>query len=359
MKTLTYNNSEIRFGNLEQAGFNEVLNSERFQDSKKIIITDDNVSELWIENLIANYDGLSGAEIIELPHGEENKVLDICSQVWSALSDYEIGRTDLIINIGGGMITDLGGFIASTFKRGLPFINVPTTLLAQVDASVGGKTGIDLGPHKNQIGVFSDADFVFIDPAFLTTLSEDEILSGFAEMLKHGLITFKSYWTDLIKIDPRKNPEKLLQKIRTSVSIKRDIVAKDHHEVGMRKNLNLGHTIGHAIEGYHLKIGKPITHGLCVAWGIVAESYISHKMKLLSKLEFDEINSNIRKIFPIIKLEKSTYPELFILLKNDKKNHGGKFQFTLLSKIGEAIHDQQVTNELIEESLDFILGFSD
>lgn len=355
MKALNHNNSEIRFGSLESTGFNEVLHSEQFIHSKKVILTDDHVNELWMEHLITHFDGLKGAEIIEIPHGEENKVLDICTHIWSALSEYEIGRTDLIINIGGGVITDMGGFIAATFKRGLSFINIPTTLLAQVDASVGGKTGIDLGPHKNQVGVFADADFVFIDTAFLTTLPDDEILSGYAEMLKHGLITFKSYWNDLIKIDPRKNPEKLLQKIRTSVSIKRDIVAKDHFETGIRKNLNFGHTIAHAIEGYYLMKNQPIQHGFCVAWGIIAESYISHKIRLLSKTEFDEINTTLRTIYPTLSLDMTSFPEMAQLLKNDKKNQAGEIQFTLLSKIGEAIHNQKVKAELIEEAFDFIL----
>ena len=356
MKALTYNNSEIRFGQLAASGFNDLLCSDRFVHAKKIIITDENVNELWMEHLITHFDALKGAEIIELPSGEENKVIEICSQVWQALTEYEIGRNDLILNIGGGVITDMGGFIAATYKRGLRFINIPTTLLAQVDASVGGKTGIDLGVHKNQIGVFADADYVFIDPDFLTTLPADEIRSGYAEMLKHGLITFKSYWSDLIKIDPCNQPEKLIQKIRTSVSIKRDIVAKDHLETGIRKNLNFGHTIGHAIESYHLKHELPTTHGYCVAWGIVAESFISHQQKRLSQVEFDEINLTIRSMYPKMDIQLEAYSELRVLLQQDKKSIQGKLQFTLLSKIGEAIHNQEVSEEQIYAAFAFILN---
>ncbi|MDA7804401.1 3-dehydroquinate synthase, partial [Crocinitomix sp.] len=291
MKTINYNNSEIRFGNLTESGFNSVLNSERFKSSKKIIITDETVFELWMEHFVTEFDGLSEAEIIQLPAGESTKSLEICQQVWEALSEYEIGRNDLIINIGGGMITDLGGFIAATFKRGVSFINVPTTLLAQVDASVGGKTGIDLGPFKNQIGVFADADYVFIDTAYLSTLADIEIESGYAEMLKHGLIAYKNYWSDLIKTKPQKNSKHLLDLIRTSVSIKRDIVAEDHEEYGKRKNLNFGHTVGHALEGLMLVNNTPIPHGYGVAWGMIAESYLSKESKLLTVAEFTEIDT--------------------------------------------------------------------
>lgn len=355
MKAITYNNSEIRFGRLEESGFNNLLISDRFVHSKKVIITDDNVNELWMDHILTHFEALQGAEIIELPSGEENKVIEICSHVWGALTDYEIGRNDLIINIGGGVITDMGGFIAATYKRGLSFINVPTTLLAQVDASVGGKTGVDLGFHKNQIGVFADADFVFIDSDFLSTLPADELLSGYAEMLKHGLIAFKNYWSDLIKIDPRKEPEKLLQKIRTSVSIKRDIVALDHRETGLRKNLNFGHTIGHAIESYHLHHKLIITHGHCVAWGIIAESFISYQQKRLPQHEFDEINTKIRSIYTPLTINMEAYSELRELLQHDKKNNRGELQFTLLTKIGEAVHNQTVNEDLLRAAFAFIL----
>lgn len=359
MKTLTYNTSEIRFGDLSEVGFNAILHSERFASAKKVVIIDENVSDLWLEFLITSFSGLEKAEIIVLPAGEENKVLEICNQVWTALSEYEIGRNDLIINVGGGVITDLGGFIAATFKRGMAFINVPTTLLSQVDASVGGKTGIDLGPYKNQIGVFADADYVFIDPRFLTTLPAIEIESGFAEMLKHGLIAFKTYWEELKKINPVENPQGLLAKIRASVSIKRDIVAKDHKEGGIRKTLNFGHTIGHALEGYCLSQNNAIPHGYGVAWGMVAESYISLEMKLISKTEFNEIDTFIRSIYPPLALNQDAIPALESIMRNDKKNKSGIMQFTLLKGIGATVYDQKVSSETIQKALQFILSPSE
>jgi 3-dehydroquinate synthase len=356
MDTLTYNQSEIRFGNLAENGFNALLSSPRYAQSKKIIITDENVFDLWMEDFISAFEALHEAEIIQLPAGEENKVIDICQHVWSALSEYEIGRNDLIINFGGGVITDMGGFIAATFKRGLSFINVPTTLLSQVDASVGGKTGIDLGPYKNQIGVFADADFVFIDARYLTTLPTIELESGYAEMLKHGLIADVNYWLALKSINPTDHPEKLLETIHHSVAIKRQIVLEDHKEKGGRKKLNFGHTIGHAIEGYCLANDAAVPHGYAVAWGMLAESFISVKMDLLNQNDFEEINTSIRNRYPKLEVAITAIGQITPLLLNDKKNVNGEISFTLLKGIGNAVYNQIVKDNLIVEALKFILN---
>ncbi|NOQ71946.1 MAG: 3-dehydroquinate synthase [Crocinitomix sp.] len=356
MDTLTYNQCEIRFGNLKDSGFNDLLASPRYAQSKKIIITDSNVFDLWMEDFITSFPAVSEAEIIQLPPGEENKVLDICQHVWEALSEYEIGRGDLIINFGGGVITDMGGFIAATFKRGLSFINIPTTLLSQVDASVGGKTGIDLGPFKNQIGVFADPDFVFIDSRYLTTLPDVELDSGFAEMLKHGLIADAEYWNDLQAINPKLIPAGLIKTIYRSVEIKRQIVTEDHLEKGLRKNLNFGHTIGHAIEGFCLSKDAAIPHGFAVAWGMLAESFISLQKGLIIQTMFDEINKTIRKRYTKLNLTENDLEEIKPLLLNDKKNVGGVISFTLLTEIGKAVHNQEVTAEQIDAGLCFILS---
>ncbi|MFT5824065.1 MAG: 3-dehydroquinate synthase [Crocinitomix sp.] len=356
MKTLTYNQSEIRFGNLKDSEFNELLASPRYAQSKKVIITDENVFDLWMEDLITSFPALSEAEIIQLPPGEGNKVLDICQHVWGALSEYEIGRSDLIINFGGGVITDMGGFIAATFKRGLSFINIPTTLLSQVDASVGGKTGIDLGPYKNQIGVFADPDYVFIDSRYLTTLPDLELDSGFAEMLKHGLIADADYWKTLQTIDPKVIPAGLIKTIYRSVEIKRQIVTEDHLETGLRKNLNFGHTIGHAIEGFCLSKNEPIPHGYAVAWGMIAESYISLQKGLINQTVFDEINRTIRERFTKLTIAEKDLEQIKPLLLNDKKNVNGNISFTLLAGIGEAMHNQQATDEQIDTALRFVMS---
>jgi len=350
---ITFHSSELIFGNLSEVSFNEIVKN-KFPDSKFVILTDDNVAENWIEYLSTEFEALHGAEIIQLPPGEENKNLEICQSVWEALSEYEISRNDVIINFGGGVITDMGGFIASTFKRGLRFINVPTTLLAQVDASIGGKTGIDLGAHKNQIGIFSDPDFVFIDSQFLSTLPKEQLYSGFAEMLKHGLIADKKYWQKLLTVSPDKFDE-LLPLIKESIKIKKSIVEKDYHEKNIRKNLNFGHTVGHAIEGYFLSKNQPLLHGNAVAYGMIAESFISFKMNLISEIELNEITIAINHRYDKLNLSEESFSEILNLLKNDKKNSKGEINFTLLKGIGNAVFDQKVSEDLILEALKIIL----
>lgn len=351
---LHYNNSTLVFSPLTSADLNTYLEMH-FATHKKVILTDENVADLWMEHLITSFSELHEAEIIVLPAGEESKSIEICTQVWGALSDYEIGRNDLIINVGGGVITDLGGFIASTYKRGLSFINIPTTLLAQVDASVGGKTGIDLGGYKNQIGVFSDPQRVYIDAGFLSTLPQQELISGYAEMLKHGLIASADYWAKLASLNPLENIENFLDFIYTSVKIKRDIVVIDPTEKGARKTLNFGHTIGHAIEGYCLENQAPIPHGYGVAWGMVAESYIALKLQLINSAAFDEITKKIKTIFPPLNLSVAALPRLFELIKNDKKNDHKGLNFTLINGIGSAVYNQRVETKLVEEAFRFIL----
>ena len=349
LESIAYNNSTIHFGDLQVVGFNDLLKTE-YPSSKKIIFTDETVSDLWIEHLITNFSELAKAEIIQIPAGETYKTLEVCEQVWAALSDYEIGRSDLVINFGGGVITDMGGFIAALFKRGLDFINVPTTLLSQVDASVGGKTGVDLGPFKNQIGVFADAKHVFIDDNFLSTLPKDELLSGYAEMLKHGLIQDKDYWEKLKDFDPNASARRL-DVIKHSVSIKKSIVEQDHLESGLRKNLNFGHTIGHGIEGYLLKNEKPTLHGFAVAWGIKAECFISLKKGFITENSYTEIKEYIDSKYPPFELNSSCFKDILKLMYNDKKNSNGRIKCTLLRDIGKAVFDQDVTDLEILEAL--------
>lgn len=351
---ISYNSSIIHFGDLQAVGFNELLKSD-YSSAKKIIITDETVAALWIEHFVTQHSELSKAEIIQIPAGEEFKTLEVCEQIWSALSEYEITRSDLIINLGGGVITDMGGFIASLFKRGLHFINVPTTLLSQVDASVGGKTGVDLGPYKNQIGVFADADHVFIDDGFLSTLPQEQITSGYAEMLKHGLISDTAYWNKLQSFDCLQTAGRL-ETIHHSVGIKKSIVEQDHQESGLRKNLNFGHTIGHGIEGLLLQQNTPTLHGYSVAWGMIAESYISLQKQLLSKNEFDEIEQFIRSKFPPFTVPENQFKSILKLMYNDKKNNQGRIKMSLLNGIGNAVYDQEVTDMEVLEALKVLMN---
>lgn len=339
MKCITTDSYSIEIGAITESSFAQFI-TENYSNSKAVIIVDENTHEYCLEYLITTFDFLSEAEVMLLPAGEENKVMEVCFQVWEALSEYEVGRRDVIINLGGGVVTDMGGFIASIYKRGIDFINIPTTLLGMVDASVGGKTGIDLGQLKNQLGVFSNPKAVYVDPIFLQTLELHELVNGFAEMLKHSLVKDAAQWKVLSKITDLGNVM-LEEFIAHSIALKNEIVESDPKEKGIRKILNFGHTAGHALEGYFLD-KNAIAHGHAVALGMIVESYISMKRGILAKAVFDEIETVILDWFPIHSLENTDIPLLIQLLYHDKKNHSGKIQSCLLMGIGECIFDQQV-----------------
>jgi 3-dehydroquinate synthase len=351
VKKLNHNKTKLLFGNQLNNQLNKVLSSN-YNDCKKIIITDENVYDLWIEDLITNTEKLHQAEIIQLPAGESTKNIEIANQVWETLADYKISRNDLIINFGGGAITDLGGFIASTFKRGVNYINIPTTLLAQVDASIGGKTGINLNEKKNLIGTFSHPDYVFIDYKYLNTLDAISKLSGFAEMLKHGLIKDKNHWGNLTKISPL-NTNKLQDLIYDSVKIKQAVVESDPFEKGERKSLNFGHTVGHAYESLMLNKNIYIPHGYAVAFGMVIEAEISYQNKMLTSKALKSILNfiNDKYDFSLSNIDKKDISILMELMKNDKKIYNQQINFTLLKEIGESKINCIVDEELIEKIL--------
>ena len=265
MKCIQSNNCKLEVGSIEESSFKLTL-EENYASSKCVIIVDENTQKHCLEYLITSFEILHNAEIIVLPPGEENKELAIAVGVWEALTEYGITRYDVIVNLGGGLVTDMGGFIASCYKRGCDYVNIPTTLLAMVDASLGGKTGLNLGHFKNQIGVFSDPKAVYIDPNFLRTLPSNELHSGFAEMLKHGLIHSEALF-DMV-IDAMKSVDQIdLELLVASIQVKNEVIKRDPNENGLRKILNFGHTIGHAIEGYFLN-SNSYTHGHCVAIGL-------------------------------------------------------------------------------------------
>ena len=349
LKTLQHQNTQLLFGNQLNDTLNKVI-ATHFKNAKVIIISDENVYELWIEDLIYNTPTLFNAEIIQLPAGEDTKSVDFCYQAWETLADYKVKRGDLIINFGGGVTTDFGGFIASTFKRGVHFINIPTTLLAQIDASVGGKTGINLGHQKNLIGTFSLADYVFIDDKYLLTLSYIELLSGFAEMLKHGLIYDKSHWNNLIGIS-KVNVSNISPFIYDSVNIKHQIVTQDPKEKDIRKLLNFGHTIGHAIEGVLLTENIPYPHGYAVAWGMIIEAELSFELNLLSKDELNQIKKALHHFYIKCPIKKTQINQLVELMLNDKKNTNPQINFTLLKEIGKGEINQLVDIDVVENVL--------
>jgi 3-dehydroquinate synthase len=328
----------------------EALNNQISENdySKIFIIVDSNTNAVCLPKLIPYIATELAIEIIEFESGEINKNIETCIQIWNVLTELGADRKSLVINLGGGVVTDLGGFVASTFKRGMDFINIPTTLLSMVDASVGGKTGVDLGSLKNQIGVINTPRMVLIDTSYLETLSQIEMRSGLAEILKHGLIFDKAYWKqflDLSKIDYADFD----QIIYDSIKIKNKIVMQDPNEKGVRKALNFGHTLGHAIESYFLEneIKKTLLHGEAIAIGMVLESYISMQKNLISTDEYLEIKTTINSIYEPVVFEESDRNPIIELLIHDKKNEYGTIKFVLLDGIGKFITGQEIENELI------------
>ena len=264
-------------------------------------------------------------------------------------------RHSLMVNLGGGMVTDLGGFAASTFKRGITYINIPTTLLSMVDASVGGKTGINFGGLKNEIGVFNNAQSVILDTTFLRTLDHENLLSGYAEMLKHGLISHEAMWAELLNFN-LDSLDILGRMVADSVAVKQRIVTEDPHEQGLRKALNLGHTAGHAFESMALQ-RRPILHGYAVAYGLVVELYLSVAKTGFPQDKMRQTVNMIKENYGRMAITCDDYPQLLELMHHDKKNTGRTINFTLLGGIGDIRINQTATEEEIKEALDFYREF--
>ncbi|WP_461451617.1 3-dehydroquinate synthase [Mucilaginibacter sp.] len=320
--------------------------------SRFFILTDENTGKHCLPLLNEKLAGMENFDLIEINAGEESKDIDFCIGVWKMLIDFGADRQSLMINLGGGVVSDLGGFAASTFKRGIDFVHVPTTLLSQVDASVGGKTGIDIDSIKNIIGTFTQPKAVFIEYDFLKTLPARQILSGLAEMLKHGLICDSGYWS-LLKASDLKKPAPEL--VYYSVEIKNKVVIEDPKEMGIRKSLNFGHTVGHAVETYSLLNdgGKALSHGEAVAIGMICESFLSHKKAGLSADELEEIVNVISGLYPKYSISEDIFAELYTYMQKDKKNQNGKINCTLLTQIGQYSIDHVCTEDELYESLKY------
>lgn len=334
----------------------EVLNGLLLkQYSSVFVLVDENTDQYCLPILKQHLQTSIPITIISIQSGEVNKNIETCQLVWKKLIENKADRGSLLINLGGGVICDMGGFVASTFKRGIDFVNIPTTLLSQVDASIGGKTGINFQLLKNQIGTFSNPKFIFINPVFFKTLPQREWLCGYAEMLKHALIDSKEYWDALSqwkggKIEQSSQLENL---ILTSIQIKQKIIEQDPYENGLRKVLNFGHTIGHAIESLSLeKDNQPLTHGEAIAIGMICESYISTQITGLSQSVLEDITQFILSIYPPYNLLGFTN-KLLHLMTHDKKNMNDKINFSLLKEIGEVIYDQTCDVKLIKNAIEY------
>lgn len=294
--------------------------------------------------------------LITIPDGDNNKTLETVTHVWDEMERMGVTRHWLVINLGGGMVCDLGGFAAATFKRGVRFINVPTTLLGAVDAAVGGKTGFNYGGLKNEIGIFAPASDVIISTRFFDTLPLQEMKSGFAEVVKHAMLSNRDEWLQLLDHDfalPIKHDD-LLERLRQSVQVKVDIVARDPNEWGERKALNLGHTVGHAFESLALKHGTRVPHGYAVAWGLATEAVLSHLLLKFPSEDVHHMGNFVRDNYHGFPFTCDDYDDLLELMRHDKKSCNGEISCTLLSSIGNYHIDQIITPNDLTAALDIL-----
>ena len=351
MQSIEANGYPIYFGKNEYQQLTNYIEQNNY--STIFILTDTHSNEYCLPKFLPFLATEKTIEIIEIEPGESEKNITTCVEIWSILTELGADRKSVLINLGGGVITDIGGFVASTFKRGIDFINIPTTLLAMVDASIGGKNGVDLGNLKNQIGVINSPKMVLVDTVYLNTLPQNEMRSGLAEMLKHGLIADANYWGEFKDLSQSDFADFDVL-IHRSIEIKNEIVTQDPTENGIRKALNFGHTLGHAIESYFLENENKnsLLHGEAIAVGMILESYISWQKKLISETEYDEIKKVIAAIFEKIPFEENDIQPILDLLIHDKKNEYGKIQFSLLDGIGAITINQEVDNKLIIKSFE-------
>ena len=338
----------IHFGDIAPI-LDQYLKETQF--SSIFFLVDDNTHVHCLPLLLADLNNLNAYEILEVDCGEENKTIETVSNLWLALAELGADRNSLVINVGGGVITDMGGFMASTFKRGIKFINIPTTLLSQVDASVGGKNGIDLEGMKNMIGTFTQPEMVLIDPKFLKTLEQRQIKSGLAEMLKHGLIQDRDHWDNLVQL-LRHEADDLAPFIMDSILIKRNVVETDPLEKGFRKILNYGHTIGHAIESESLETDFPLLHGEAIVIGMIIESYLAEQKGILSKDDLLEVCDSFASLYALSPIDMTLFPHLIEWMSHDKKNENQEINFSLIHTIGECSYNIVCSEHEIKEAFE-------
>ncbi len=319
-----------------------------------VVLTDSHTAEFCQPRLLGELECEAPIELIEIEAGEDMKTVQTCLEIWHALTEIGADRKALLVNLGGGVITDLGGFIAAAFKRGVDFVNIPTTLLGMVDAAIGGKNGVDIGSLKNQVGTITSPRMVLVDTAYLETLPPRQLRSGWAEMLKHGLIADLCYWETLKDMDPM--TAELDGVIYRSVEIKSEIVTRDPTENGLRKALNFGHTLGHAIESRFLELGQAILHGEAIAAGMVLECFLSMEKGLLDPREYTEVKKTIKSLFGLVNFTPDDVTSILSLLIHDKKNEHGRRLFALIAGIGNPALDIEVGNELIFSAFDDYAG---
>ncbi len=324
---------------------------DELSPTQVFIIVDENTEQLCLPILKKklHLDFLS----LRIPSGEKYKSINTCETLWKTIAQQGGDRKSLVINLGGGVIGDMGGFVAATYMRGIPFIQMPTTLLSQVDASVGSKLAIDLDNYKNMVGLFHDPNMVWIDTSFLATLDNRQLVNGFAEVIKHALIRSRALWNRITNASFSLQSVDWKKMVLDNVEIKKHVVEQDMKEGGLRKVLNFGHTIGHAIESHFLSTHKELLHGEAIAIGMICEAYISFKLAKLDNSELDEINKLILSLYDKKEIADQDISPIIEVIKYDKKNKGGNNRFSLISEIGKSIYDQEVDEELIIESIKY------
>jgi 3-dehydroquinate synthase len=341
---------KIRFTSDPSRAVNDFLSGKEY--SKISVLTDENTNRFCYDFIKS---GLPSHSVITVPAGEEAKNINTASSIWQSLTEQSMDRHSLLIILGGGVLGDMGGFCAATYKRGIDFILIPTTLLSQVDSSVGGKLGIDFQNYKNHIGVFQTPALTLIHSGFLKTLPEQELRSGFAEVIKHALISDVAMWNELrAKSWKDQNWEKV---VRHSVNFKQKVTTEDPKENGLRKILNAGHTIGHAIESHLLKNNRKVLHGEAVAAGLMIESFVANKKGMISDEEANQIFQYISAQFGKLNLPENEDDEILTLMRQDKKNKGNKVLCVLLDGIGKARWDSEINNGEVKGALSFYRGY--
>jgi len=347
-------------GKIEGANYNVWVNEdnqilvdfiENLKPSKVFIIVDENTKKHCLPILEKIIDRQYYP--IEIHSGEIHKTLQTSESLWEALINYQADRSSLIINLGGGVIGDMGGFVAASYMRGIPFIQIPTTLLSQVDASIGGKLGIDFKNYKNLVGLFQNPNMVWVNTQFLKTLDPRELKSGFAEVLKHGLIQSKTLWDKVKNKSLNFSDADWDNIVFESIQIKNNVVSQDPTEQGLRKILNFGHTIGHAIESFYLGTDKQLLHGEAIAIGMICEAYLSYKENLISKEALQEIQDAIKNVFHFEKGLKIATPQIIDNMSKDKKNRDGKILFSLLEGIGKCTFNKSIQKSAILDALNY------
>lgn len=330
---------------------NDVINA-----IERLTANSDQNLTLWIADVNTSRFAPANAPLITIPDGDENKSLQTVTHVWDEMERMGATRRSLVINLGGGMVTDLGGFAAATFKRGMRFINVPTTLLGAVDAAVGGKTGFNYYGLKNEVGAFAPANDVIISTRYFDTLPVKEMKSGFAEVIKHAMLSDRGEFMRLLEhdFDAPIDHDDLLERLRSSVQVKRDIVARDPNEQGERKALNLGHTVGHAIESLAMQHGKPVPHGYAVAWGLVTEAILSHLLLKFPSNDVHLLGNFVRDNYRDFPFTCDDYDDLLALMRHDKKSNNGEITCTLLASIGNYRINQTLTPGDVTAALDIL-----